>query len=456
MKNFSKIVSLVAVFALSLTILSGCAVDELTLLNALCKQPDINSYESKTELTVKLTSEGLKGSDKESFEQIAPIVNDSKIILNQKFLGNPEKTILKSQSDFSLDLGGVILYSTYWAESDLTGDDPKVRSIVKIPPILTKFIPSMDIEDMSNKKYFVMDMNNILSTDISAKSGRYTKEYMEYTRNLTPKFIDFIKAYARQFNPGFSIVTSKGIQTVDNQTVTVYTLKLDDASFKKLLSYSVTNFAQNESAKSFIKNLILDYISLSGLPYRERLKAQGEINRSFDEFNTNLPEFLKDWENVMSVLNDVRILGDKGISIDFGINRDGYIVSQKGTMEFIIDLKEINDAYGKYYSLSEEDYIVDEIENKETIKCEVNFNTEINKINQKVVIDIPDVTTENSMGLTDLMEVFINMSPDMGGQFAPDTTPPDAPTVNKVLQTSKAVSGNTEAYSIITIKKVAP
>ncbi len=453
MKNFKKIVSLLTVLALSLTILAGCAYDELMLLNALCKQPDINSYESKTEVTVNFTSEGLKGSDKESFEQIASMFNGMKIAVNQKVTGNKEKTLAKTQSDVNVSMDGISSEITAWSEMDLTGDSPKIKQVVKIPKVLLDILPIYSESDMTNKEYLVMDMGEILSAGNAEKSNIYSKEYLEYGRNLTPKLIDFIKAYSREFNPSFSIVTSKGSKTIDNQTVTVYNLKLDDASFKKLLSYAVTNFVQSESAMNFIKNLILDSIQLSDLPYREKLKAQGQINRSFDEFRTNLPEFLKEWENAMSILNDVRILGDKGINIDFDINSDGFIVSQKGTIEFVINSKDINGAPEKYNLLTEEDYIPDEIEDEGTIKCEVNFKTETTKINQKVVIDIPEVTTDNSLSFADLGGLYINRASDMGGQFAPDTTPPDAPTVDKVLLTSKAVSGNAEAYSVITIKE---
>lgn len=454
MKNFSKIISLLIVIILCLTILAGCAQDELLLLNALCKQPDINSYESKTEVTVKLTSEGLNGSDKESFDQIASMLNGMKIAVNLKATGNKEKTLAKTQTDVNVSMDGISSEITAWSDTDLTGDTPKIKQVVKIPKLLFDILSIYSDSDMTNKEYLVIDMGEVLSTGNSEKSNLFSKEYLEYSRNLTPKFIDFIKAYAREFNPGFSIVTSKGTLTDGNQTVTAYNLKLDDANFKKLLSNTVTNFVQSESAMNFIRNLILDSIRLSDLSYKERLIAQGEINKSFDEFKTDLPEFLKNWENIMSILNDVKILGDKGINIEFFINNDGFIVSQKGTMDFVINLKEINTALEKYASLTDEDYIASEIKDEGTVKFEVNFNTEITKINKNVVVDIPEVTPENSLNFMELVGPILNFSTArMEGQFEPDTTPPDAPTVNKVLLTSNAVSGNSEAYSVITIKK---
>jgi len=407
-KSIRKVVSLVVVLALSLTFLVGCTVDELTLLNALCKQSDINSYETKTEVAFKIAAEGLDASEKESFEQIASLVNGMKIAVNQKATSNKEKTIAKSQSDVKISMDGISTDLSVWYDVDFTGENPKINQIVKVPQILSEFLPVNGESGISNKEYLVMDIGEIL-TDKSTTGAFYSKELIKYYSSLTPKLIDFIKDYAKEFNPGFSIVTKKGTQTVDNQTVTVYNLKLDDTNFKKLLSYSVTNFVQNERAMEFLKNIALDSVRLSNLPYRERLKTQGEINKAFDQFKTDLPEFLEDWDKVMSVLKDVRILGDKGIDIEFGINKDGYIVSQKGTMEFVIDTNQIINAIEKYESLSDEDYIASYIKDEDNsiIKFEIEFNSSITKINQDIVVDIPEVNTENSVNVSELISNYL-------------------------------------------------
>ncbi|MDF2986433.1 MAG: hypothetical protein K0R50_1943 [Eubacterium sp.] len=455
MKSIKKIVSLMLILAFVLSFMVGCAYDELALLNALSKQPEINSSESRTELTINLSADGLSDSDKESFNRIAPILNDLKIVINQKLNSKSDKTILKTQSDVNVDMGGIAVSTSVWADADLSGNTPKIKEIIKIPTLLTYSMPA----EFRGKSYMVMDTAEMLSEDSLTGLNGSSKEIFEYSKNLTPKLMAFLKDYAIQFNPGFSIVTRKGYKTIDNQAVTVYNLKLDDATFKKLLYYAVKNFSQSDKALNFANELALAYTDVAGLSYKERLNAKGSINKAFDDFKANLPEFLKTCDDMMDVLKDVKILGDKGIDIDFGVNREGYIVSESGSCDFVVDVKAYADAFENYTALMEPDYIKEVSEEKGIYKFGLNFNTVYSKINKDVVIESPKLTDENSFSLKDYMnnrydyDDFNYSASDKDTNFEEDVTPPAAPTVNKVLKTSKAVTGKAEPLSIITVKK---
>lgn len=450
MKTITKIFCLILVLTLSFTILAGCATDELVLLSALSRQPEITSSESKTDVTFNLTSEGLKDYDKESFDQIAALLNGMKIELNQKAKSNADKTVAQGQADISVDMNGISTKASVWVDTDLTGDVPKVKEIFKVPSLLMKFI---SVKDQA-KEYMVLDTDNMLSSQDTAVFSASSKQLMQYSTKLTPKLINFIKDFVKSSNPGFSIVTSKGIKTVDNQALSVYNLKLDDATFKKLLSYTVTNLAQNEAALNLVRDLSMDSIDMSGLSYMQRMKAKGEINRSFEKFKAELPEFLKTWDNIMSSVKDVKILGDKGIDIDFGINSQGYIVSESGTCDFVINMKEISAAYENFNALEDPEYIKEESKDDGIFKLGITFNTVYTKINKEVVIDFPAITPENSFNFSDMLNMgrsYTGVTPEYN--YETDTVAPDAPTVNKVLKTSKTVTGKTEAFSIINVKK---
>ncbi len=451
MKTISKIFCLILVLTLSLTILAGCATDELVLLSALSKQPEITSSESKTDVTFNLTSEGLKDYDKESFEQIAAMLNGMKIEINQKFKSNAEKTVSQAQADLSVDMNGISTKASVWVDTDLTGDVPKVKEIFKVPSLLTMFMSS----ENQGKDYMVLDTDSMFSSKDAAVFNTSGKQLMQYSTKLTPKVMNFIKDFARNSNPGFSIVTGKGSKTVDNQTVSVYNLKLDDSTFKKLLSYTVTSLAQNENALNLFRDLSMDTVDISGLSYMERMKAKGEINRSFEKFKSELPEFLKTWDNIMASVKDVKILGDKGIDIDFGINSQGYIVSESGTCDFVINLKEISAAYENFNALEDPDYIKEESKEEGIIKLGITFNTVNTKINKDIVIDFPAVTPENSFNFSDMLNMGRSYSSVASQEYSyePDTAAPDAPVVNKVLKTSKTVTGKSEAFTTITVKK---
>lgn len=450
MKTITKIFSLVLVLTLSVAILAGCAVDELTLLSALAKQTQITSCESKTNVAFSLTADGLKESEKQKFDQIASVLNGMKLEVNQKVKSNAQKTVTKAQADINLNMSGINTSASVWVDSDLTGEVPKLKEIFKFPSLLTM---SMSSENRG-KEYMVMDMADMMKSQDSAAFNNSYRELLKYSTELSPKLINFLKDFAKNSNPGFSIVTSKGSQTIDGQYISTYNLKLDDATFKKLLSYTVSNFVQSESSMNFVKDIFMNSIDMSGLSYMERMKAKGEVNKSFDKFKTELPEFLKSWDNIMTCLKDVKILGDKGIDISFGINSDGYIVNVSGTCDFVINPKAYKDAFETYSALEDPDYIKEDNEYEGIIGFTVNFNTVVTKINREVAVDIPVLTPENSYSFKDMYNSGRNFEDTyIDEDYEEDTIPPAAPAVNKVLKASKAVTGKAEAFSIITVKK---
>ena len=83
----------------------------------------------------------------------------------------------------------------------------------------------------------------------------------------------------------------------------------------------------------------------------------------------------------MDTLEDVKILGEEGIVIEYAVNKDGYIVEEKGKVAIDLDLK----ALGKVF---EEELLV---ENAGKVKLNISFNTKISNINEKVEIIMPQV-----------------------------------------------------------------
>lgn len=448
MKILTKIISLFTVLALGVTMLAGCAVDELSLLNAICRKADITSCESKTELSISLSSEGLNDSDKADFNKIASLVNGMKFVIDQKTQGNVEKTISKSQSDFKVDMGGISASASIWADVDFSGDSPKVKEVIKLPAILT----TIAAPEQAGKDYMVLDMSDLLPSNSTSTYTQSSKEIFQFSKDISSKLTGFLKSFAGEMDPGFSVVTRKETKIMDNQLYNVYNLKLDDAAFKKLLSYTVTKFAQSEQAIGFVKDLVKSSIKLSDLPEQEKLSAISEIDKSFEEFQAEIPGYLKSWDTIMAALKDVKILGEKGIDIDFTVNGQGFIVNERGSLDFVVDTKAISSALMAYSALEDFDYAEDSSLNQGFIKLGFTFNTDYSKINKDVVIDFPVLTPENSYKFSDLG--FFKTTPiPLGEEYDEDTVPPAPPTVDKVLKTSKTVTGKAEAFSIVTVRK---
>lgn len=441
MKKVKKIISLFLLVTLVSVSFAGCSSDELSLLAAISKSPEITSMESKTEMTLSFSAEGLAKEDQQSFDTLTPMLNGSKLLITQKSKSNADKTATKAQADVSIDIGGMGLSSSIWVDSDISGTTPKMKEIVKIPALLSMYLP----EKYQNKSYMVMDVGQLAEQNSSDSIN--TKALVDFSNNFTPKALEFFKEYAAQFDPGFSAVTKKDSKVVDGQTLAVYNLKLDDASFKKLLNYAVVNFSKNDKAIGFVKDILLSASELMNASKAEQEKEKQEINKSFEDFKTNLPVFLDQWNKSMDILKDVKIIGDKGINIDFGVNSDGYIVSESGNMDFVIDLKAYAEAGEKFKVLEDSNYKKKLSNEKGIIKFGVDFNSTMSNINKDVDITFPVLDAKNSFSYNDLLEYTYQP------EVIKDTTPPSKPVVNNVKRTSTAVTGKAEAGSTVIIKK---
>ena len=443
------------VLVFGFTVLAGCTVDELSLLYALCKQPEINSKESKTELTFSLSSKGLTGEFKKNFSTFANVLNGTKLNIDQKLNSNDQRTVTKSQTDMSLDLGGVAFSASAWSDVDLSGETPLVKQIIKVPSLLTLALPG----EAAGKQYMVLDTKELLPSDSSDAFKNFSKKYIDYNKNLNVSIINFIKEYAKSFDPGFPIVTRKENKVVNNEVLSVYNLKIDDASFKKLLDYTVKDAVQNEATIELVREIAFSAINISELSYRERLNQRIAINKSIEEFKTGLPEYLKIWDQIMDILKDVKILGDKGIDIEYGINSEGYIVSEKGSIDFEINLKEVETAIERFNAPTSDDYIDQELEEMGIIYIRIDFDTVHSNINKNVVIEPPVLTPDNSFNLKDILYDSLSLlltgrsNTTNNTQIEADKTPPAMPKVDKVIKTSTSVTGTADPYSIITIKK---
>jgi hypothetical protein len=440
MKKTVKLISLLLFTAIITSLFVSCAADELTLLNALYKSSDITSMESKTELSLRLEASGFSEQDQQTIQQVTSMLNESKITINQKMKSNADKTSTKAKVDVSVDMGGMALSTSMWLDSDFSGAKPKMKEIIKVPTILDSFMPT----EYQGKPYLVLDMNQLMST--SPDMGFDYKKLSEFSKNITPKIVEFMKEYFTQFDPGFTAITRKADKTVNGQTLAVYKLKLDDAAFKSLIDYGVTNFIQNEKALTFTKDFLISVIDITSITTKEKAKGLQEINKTFDEFKAGIPAFKDQWVKVMNVLKDVKILGEKGIDIEFGINSEGYIVSEDGTVDLLIDMKALADA-GENLSLLQNSKYKKQISTQTGIlKIGFDFHNVTSNINKDVSIIFPTLNSKNSFSFMDIMDSMMIPEPPK------DITPPKAPVVNKVLRTAKTLTGKAEIGSTIIVK----
>ena len=380
MKKGKKLAAIGIGMLMTSSLFAGCSTEGVALANAIGKSQTINSMQSKTDLTLKVSAANMSEQEKQTVEPMLPMINSSKISIAVKTIQNQDRTSSKVQEDFNMLIGGMPLDMSVWANADLKGSKTSFNEIIKMPKLLTAQLPN----EFQNKDYMIMD-SNMLSTPGMPEID-YNK-LMTLSKELQSKLLYFTGQYAMQYNPGTRYITK--IQE------NVYEVSITDRSLKDLMHYTLNNLAQNPEAVNFIRSYMSEVMSIYGTDNKEIQIALTQMNKSLIDLSTNLPQETANLNKSLDTLDNLKILGDDGIKVRYTINNEGYIVNESGSAQFIVDLPSIIKLSGAVASSDEPTGIY-------TIN--LGFNTDITNINGNVDIVFPKVDASNSFNYMELMK----------------------------------------------------
>ena len=83
------------------SLFTGCSTDGLALMNAFGKSQAINSMQSKTDISVKVSGSKMSEQEEQMMGTMLPMINGTKISVLTKTNQNKDKTIAKMQGDIS-------------------------------------------------------------------------------------------------------------------------------------------------------------------------------------------------------------------------------------------------------------------------------------------------------------------------------------------------------------------
>ncbi len=382
-----KISFITIVLALSLVFTACSTTNETKLYNAFLKTQDITSMESEGTINLSLELKDFPEETQEQLEEINNLLKNLKFNINTKQNINKDKTKSMVEMTTAMDFNGMKMDMNTWVDTDFSTDTPKMIAVLKMPQILMNELPS---EDGSNKEYILYDyikMLNLSQEEINME------ELIKSSKDINEKAIEFMKNYHKDFDPGFQIATYKGQKTQDKDVLSIYEVKLDDKNFKSLIKYMGNDSIENENNIKFFEEYMKLVLNIAEISETEKVEALAELNN----LKKNLPEFKNKFNEFMDTLEDVKILGDEGIVIEYAVNKDGYIVGEKGKIAIELDLK----ALGKVF---EEELLV---EDTGKLKLNIDFNTKISKINEKVEINMPKTNKENTIDFNELLETNV-------------------------------------------------
>lgn len=403
MKGIKKIVALGIGVLMSASILTGCSADSMALYNAFNKSQEIKTAKTNTEMTLKVTATNQSAQEKQFTDTFLSMLNNTTISATSIMKQNDDRTKAEMEAKIKANLGDMPLDMGLWINTDLTSSKPVIKEVVKFPSIVALQLP----QQFAGKEYMVMDYDDMVSAP-GMDQVDFSK-IMEFSKDFQGKLVEFLSKYAAQYKPTLEMVKKVDSQTIVqdgvSQAVDVYELKLDDKSFKEILKYTATNFAQNKDAISFIKEYLISSLSISGLPEEELKNAKAEIEKAFADYEKNLPEVLNQINKTFDQIKDIKILGEKGINIKFYINSHGFIVKEDGTLQFVLDLGAISKLDGNASTDGQQlptgAYTI-----------ELKYNNDITNINKPVTINFPQTTKENSFTYSELLNAVTPTTPE--------------------------------------------
>lgn len=371
--------------------------------NGVAKGYDIKSSEKQSKVDINVDLIGLSEEDKEALKDILPLLKNISIETKTKSVTNT--SIAKSQVDMKINIAGMEMPISMWTDMDATGDKPKNTTIIEMPSIVSMYMPELE-----GKKYLVMDS---LNNGSIAMTGLDSNSIANMMQSYDSILKGFLQKYLQQYNPPGDFIKALGekdIINVDGKKARVkcYEVKITNENIKEIVNYTVENLLNNEDAIKLFKDYMLSTIEIMDESESDIVEAKESIEIMFEELKTTgMAEVIKSIADVMDVVSELKLLGDEGITIEYCIDENGYIISTKGTIQLQIDLAKISSMFGE---------IVNETDPQQNliIKININFTSNTFNINENVDIEFPEVNEENSI---DFMELIMGSMGSMGQEI---------------------------------------
>ncbi|MBU3176269.1 hypothetical protein KPL47_07780 [Clostridium estertheticum] len=379
-----------------------------TLSDAILKTNSVKTMESNGKISLAFKVKGLSKQDQEDFEMISDMLNNLQVSFDAKTAGNSDGTISKQYVKMSANVGGNPYAGELWSDINLAGKTPIVKEIVKSPQLFEMMVSPENVN-----KYMLIDFDEMNKTPgIQSEIGNLDfGKMLSENKELQQSIITLFQKYSAQLGADYNFISKDG---------NVYRVKIDDTQFKNLIRKVVNLTAKNEEVQNLIRDLIVTEMKNTGASTVEVNSMKADMDNMFTLLESQ--GFLDEFNQIMDKLNDVKILGDKGIDLAYTINEDGYVIGTKGDIELVLDMPKIDKVFTQSGDAAD---VATEIIPTGTYTVGVHYEVNNNNINGKVNVIIPTLTSANSFSYVnmfdestgDLIDEYIdNNGSNSGGQ----------------------------------------
>ncbi|MCB2306341.1 hypothetical protein LGL08_08720 [Clostridium estertheticum] len=368
--SFIVTISMLA-FILPTSAVSAQTLQAKTLSDALVKTSMATSSESNGKLSLELNGEGLSKSEQQQFTQVSKLLNNLQVVFNAKIDGSKDGKTAKQYIKTIANVGGTPYNAEVWSDMNVKGKNVVAKEIVKSPQLFKMISQSKNIN-----KYMIMDFPQGENGSIDFK------KMMSGNKELQKLILTITQKYSSQLN-------LKGVVTKDGN---VYKVKIDDAKFKEVIRKVVNITAKNKEIQGLIKNYVVTSMKNSGASTKDINNTKIQMEQMFTKLQSQ--KFLDAFNKNMDKLDNIKILGNKGIEIAYTIDKNGYVISTKGNIEIVIDAAKLEKAFAKTTSQSAL---------KGIYTADIKFEVNNKNINKKVNVKLPKITAKNSFNYTELI-----------------------------------------------------
>jgi len=404
---------LIMVIAVSMfaALLSGCTKDELKLFSALLNSQPVYSYESvaSVEYTLDIVPTAssrpsyYSDSTETVYRVLGALYEGAGYDMSVKSTSDKEYSNVKQEVIVTPRLfGGRLENLTTGLWADIDGSDNSKSNLYVLMPKLLSSIS----KETAGKDYLTMNLGKVYDL-LSAEAGfdmskmPDNAELAELALEVAKPIMDAIVKAALQLKPDELYISGSRPYTDSNwQKGVIYTLRISDSGLKKLVR-SAVNDIEKEVVKEVLDAaidgtiaIIASYADVSE-EYQDMLEqligAKEYLDKGFD-FAYDLAIMVAN--EYLDKLEGVRVLGPKGFTFDIGVDSNGFVSLWDGVIDVSLDFA------GFEKRVLESSYPSD----IKRIDFTIKIFYEMTRINKVVYVEMPEVTSANSVSVERLIE----------------------------------------------------
>ena len=380
------IIALLLVLVLSMT----ACTESSGLARAFKKQAELSHVKGQTKLSFDLSAEGLSEENMGMFAMLEELVNGLELTIDQKSVRTEDSKQVKGKLYLTMKSKGQVNKASIWVDLDARDEkNPKLREIFQLPKSL------MGIMGKPDKDYLVYDMSDLGEITNQAMDKNSLNKITEWAARSQDSYLNIFSDLYRSEDLKLDLVKNLGKQTIKGEVLDSYEVRLSDGELKQLIRYTVNRLMKNED----FNKLNQEYMDL----VKELVVKAGdgeEVGQEFDKLKDS-EKILAELNRLLDRLDGLTILGKDGLVIKYGVNKDGYIVSETGSLDLLVKLDQISGLMPEEMKLKSENMK----DMKGSIGLKIKFDTSLTHINDRnLKVELPRVNEANSINLIEEMK----------------------------------------------------